>query len=696
VLSGGSGAVRVNSGAQLTTFDGCTFRNNNVNSGSTPDNEGGAVRVRRSNVSFIDCTFQNNTATNNRGAGIWLEALQSTARNALIRNCTFTGNETLGPTNQQGGAIGMSGRVVLTIENSDFANNIAPNAGGHIWNEQLGGGLIVSNTIFRDATSRQGAGIIFPARSDATVSFTDVQFRNLHAAVTPDNQGGDWAAANVTANNIVFTRVLVENCTARNVAGIKTAGTGTTSTTTIQDSIFRNLVATPVNNNGGDYGAGDIGGGITIVRNVTVSDCSAKFVGGLAVGGSTSSLVEDSTFTNCFGIPTATGSFGDVGGLRLSGTTATARRLTFNNCRSKIGGGLWAISTGTLTVEESTFTDCQAIPTASDSFGDGGGARLDGLNVIARNLTFVNNRARIGAGLHLSGGGTTSTAILEDITCIGGIAAPAPGGNANNARGGGIFVSRQGPTRLDRIRLVGNTAGRGGGLWSDSLDATLTNMLITGNTATDRGGGVMLDGIGGTPRKHVLSASTIVGNAAGGVVFGSCDAVAESSVSNTIVRASTGLANIQNFCGAQPTVDVTYSNIAGGYLGLGNIDDDPAFANPASGDYSLTASSTSINAGDAASLPPQITLDLARAARVAGGGLDIGAFEFQGGNPCDYDFNQDENVDLLDAQQMAQVFVGLISPEAGWLDGDLNGDENADLTDAQLLASFVVTGNCGV
>jgi hypothetical protein len=67
-----------------------------------------------------------------------------------------------------------------------------------------------------------------------------------------------------------------------------------------------------------------------------------------------------------------------------------------------------------------------------------------------------------------------------------------------------------------------------------------------------------------------------------------------------------------------------------------------------------------------------------------------------GGPDCNYDFNQDENVDLLDAQQMAQVFVGLISPEANWLDGDLNGDENADLTDAQILAAFVVSGQCNL
>jgi hypothetical protein len=45
---------------------------------------------------------------------------------------------------------------------------------------------------------------------------------------------------------------------------------------------------------------------------------------------------------------------------------------------------------------------------------------------------------------------------------------------------------------------------------------------------------------------------------------------------------------------------------------------------------------------------------------------------------------------------MAQVFVGLITPGANWLDGDLNEDENADLNDAQLLAAYVVSGNCGV
>jgi hypothetical protein len=65
-----------------------------------------------------------------------------------------------------------------------------------------------------------------------------------------------------------------------------------------------------------------------------------------------------------------------------------------------------------------------------------------------------------------------------------------------------------------------------------------------------------------------------------------------------------------------------------------------------------------------------------------------------GPGPCGYDYNRDESLDLLDAQQMAQVFVGILTPEPNWLSGDFNGDENADLTDAQQLASYIVTGVC--
>jgi hypothetical protein len=95
-------------------------------------------------------------------------------------------------------------------------------------------------------------------------------------------------------------------------------------------------------------------------------------------------------------------------------------------------------------------------------------------------------------------------------------------------------------------------------------------------------------------------------------------------------------------------------------------------------------------------LPSDLKISIVRSTVSGSGVTSTGEADPACASPCDYDFNQDENVDLLDAQQMAQVFVGLLAPEANWLDGDLNGDENADLTDAQILASFVVTGVCPI
>ncbi len=63
---------------------------------------------------------------------------------------------------------------------------------------------------------------------------------------------------------------------------------------------------------------------------------------------------------------------------------------------------------------------------------------------------------------------------------------------------------------------------------------------------------------------------------------------------------------------------------------------------------------------------------------------------------CAYDFNQDGNVDLLDAQTIAQVALSLREPDAAWLDGDINADGTTTITDAQILAHFVVSGVCGL
>jgi trimeric autotransporter adhesin len=63
---------------------------------------------------------------------------------------------------------------------------------------------------------------------------------------------------------------------------------------------------------------------------------------------------------------------------------------------------------------------------------------------------------------------------------------------------------------------------------------------------------------------------------------------------------------------------------------------------------------------------------------------------------CAYDFNQDGNVDLLDAQTIAQVALSLREPDAAWLDGDVDSDGETTIADAQVLAMYVVSGVCGL
>ncbi len=63
--------------------------------------------------------------------------------------------------------------------------------------------------------------------------------------------------------------------------------------------------------------------------------------------------------------------------------------------------------------------------------------------------------------------------------------------------------------------------------------------------------------------------------------------------------------------------DVTFSNIAGGFPGLGNFDEDPLFFGPEAGDFRLKPGSSCIDTGDpmAASDPD-------------GTRSDVGAFPF--------------------------------------------------------------------
>jgi hypothetical protein len=131
----------------------------------------------------------------------------------------------------------------------------------------------------------------------------------------------------------------------------------------------------------------------------------------------------------------------------------------------------------------------------------------------------------------------------------------------NDSYGGGMIINNSEAT-LTNVTVTDNTASNGGGIFILDTDATLINLTVSGNTATAFGGGLLV----GANTNPTLTNSIIWGNNPN---------------------------QIQGF--GTPTI--TYSDIQGGWNGVGNIDSDPLFCNPDSGDFTLTENSPCIGTG---------------------------------------------------------------------------------------------------
>jgi hypothetical protein len=136
------------------------------------------------------------------------------------------------------------------------------------------------------------------------------------------------------------------------------------------------------------------------------------------------------------------------------------------------------------------------------------------------------------------------------------------------------------------------------------------NCLLTGNYATGSGGGAS----GGTLRNCtvVSNAATQIGGVGSATVYNSI-VYYNAIVFGTATNYSGGSLN---YCDTFPSTG-----------GFGSITNDPVFMNPAAGDFHLQSSSPSINSGNNGYVTTNIDFD--GNARIAGGTVDIGAYEYQ-------------------------------------------------------------------
>ncbi len=301
------------------------------------------------------------------------------------------------------------------------------------------------------------------------------------------------------------------------------------------------------------------------------------------------------------------------------------------------GGGM-RINAGNLKISHCVFE--------SNSSQDLGGALASfGSSPLIENCKFISNRSKQGGGIFTREG----TPVLSDCVFIANEAEQGAGlfysinagdvairkslflSNIATESGGGIFVECD-DMKIENCSFVSNQAGHGAGVYletgacCDSSNYQVKNCAFIKNYAVLRGGGL-----------H--SASTTLG-------VQNCTFLENIAVEGSGVSVLGGLNSISNsilwdgyddnlhselHCAG--FMEVNYSNIRGGYQGVGsgNINLDPQFVG--SGNFHLLSTSPCRNTGAPGFVPASGETDLDGQPRVSGNRVDMGADEFSTQNP---------------------------------------------------------------
>ncbi|MCA9236784.1 MAG: hypothetical protein KDA44_15015 [Planctomycetales bacterium] len=234
------------------------------------------------------------------------------------------------------------------------------------------------------------------------------------------------------------------------------------------------------------------------------------------------------------------------------------------------------------------------------------------------------------------------------------------------AQGGGVFI-RYGSGTIENTTISGNSAGRSGAVskFGGFGSLTITNSTITGNTADTTGGGI---------EKRSFSGALVLNNA---IVAG--NSLSDGAPSN--LTGSGNLSGSYNLLGSGAT--------AFGATNLTGID-DPLLGPLANNGgptrtHALLPGSPALEAGDpsiasSGSEFDQRGLGFFRVSdsdiSMPGSRIDIGAYEAQGAPSAD--FNSDGSVDGRDFLAWQR---GLGKANAQRSDGNSDDDDDADASD---------------
>lgn len=215
-----------------------------------------------------------------------------------------------------------------------------------------------------------------------------------------------------------------------------------------------------------------------------------------------------------------------------------------------------------------TYLSINGITITGGYHSDGGAIYADGTNLDIKNCVIENSTAvNNGGGVYLINGDPEESHFQDSMF------------SDNSAvNGGGIYASDS-YLHLLTSRIVGNTASNGAGLYLEFTPAYFNNSIISYNNASVSGGGIYIESV----NLSVNNCNIVYNSAAisGSALYDHNEASAYKDIKHAIIWGQSGPSLMVGDC------NMTYSDVQGGYPGLGNINEDPLFVDAAAGDYHL-------------------------------------------------------------------------------------------------------------
>ena len=253
--------------------------------------------------------------------------------------------------------------------------------------------------------------------------------------------------------------------------------------------------------------------------------------------------------------------------------------LTITGGYHELGGGIYCGGYASPTVTNCTFRE--------NSASLGGGLYTESSPTLT-NCTFIANSADGGGGIYNSGQQPECKPVISDCVFSD---------NTAIHNGGAMYnLGRYAEPMITYCEFIRNSVLQGGGgaiRNNMSGSPNLANCLFIGNSAATFGGAIRNSNSGST----TLTNCTFGANSAGSGSALACNPDDGGSQSPCVFQVTNCIlwdGGDEIFIDDKSIVNVAYSNVRGGsghgpWLGKGNIDADPHFADPDNGDYHLTS-----------------------------------------------------------------------------------------------------------